>query len=121
MINISVFLIEQYKDNVSSLRVENSNLHLRTIKSQQKFIFSKHVVESVRKHMSLLLSGLLVQSERRLMSYIETQGQTTATQGCQRGKSKAFMCVAWLFPYITVWIQDIIYVAGRVSVGVLTV
>lgn len=88
MINISVFLIEQYKDNVSSLQVENSNLHLRTIKSQQKFIFSKHVVESVRKHMSLLLSGLLVQSERRLMSYIETQGQTTATQGCQRGKVK---------------------------------
>lgn len=86
MINISVFLIEQYKDNVSSLRVENSNLHLRTIKSQQKFIFSKHVVESVRKHMSLLLSGLLVQSERRLMSYIETQGQQH--RGLRGGKVK---------------------------------
>lgn len=91
---INVFLIEQYKDDVSSLRVENSNLYPRTIKSQRKFIFSKHVVEPVRKHMSLLLSGLLVQSERRLVSYIETRGQTTATQGCQREKSKASMCVA---------------------------
>lgn len=93
MINVSIFVFYQYKDNISSLRVENSNLYLRTIKWQQKFIFSKHVVEPVRKHMSLLLSGQLVQSERRLMSYIETQGQTAATQGCQRGKSKAFMCV----------------------------